>query len=74
MIEMAMCEAASDLLSQINNAWQDLANAVFNPSFIVYSLEEIVKNPLCIAITSALIVVAGFILFAHVISIFNTKH
>ena len=69
-----MCESSADLLSQINNAWQNLANAVFNPSIIFFSLEEIVKNPLCIAITSALIVVAGFILFAQVISIFNTKH
>ena len=76
MIDMLyMCEAASDdLLTQINDAWEDLAEAVFNPSLITSSFEEMVKNPLVLAVCSALLVVAGFFLFARAISIFNIKH
>ncbi len=75
MIELALSEAAvaDDLLTQVNNAWQSLADAVFNPDIIIYSFEEMVKNPLAMSITSALLVVAGFALFARAISIFNTK-
>lgn len=70
-----LCEAATDdLLTQINDAWEELAEAVFNPSFITSSLDEMVKNPLVLAICSALLVVAGFVLFARAISIFNIKH
>ena len=78
MVDMLMCEAAEvvvdDLGSQINKAWQDLADAVFNPSIIIYSFEEMVKNPLVLAVCSALLVVSGFVLFARAISIFNIKH
>ena len=76
MIDMLyLCEAASDdLLTQINNAWQGLADALFNPSIIIYSFEEMVKNPLVLAVCSALLVVSGFVLFARAISIFNIKH
>lgn len=75
MVELALSEAAvaDDLLTQVNNAWQGLADAVFNPTIIIYSLEEMMKNPLAMSIISALLVVAGFALFARAISIFNTK-
>ena len=72
---LSLCEAASaDLLTQINDAWQGLADALFNPSIIIYSFEEMVKNPLVLAVCSALLVVADFVLFARAISIFNIKH
>ena len=75
MIDMLfVSEASADLLTQINNAWQGLADALFNPSIIIYSFEEMVKNPLVLAVCSALLVVAGFFIFARAISIFNTKH
>ena len=72
---LSLCEAASDdLHTQINDAWQGLTDTLFNPSIIIYSFEEMVKNPLVLAVCSALLVVAGFVLFARAISIFNIKH
>ena len=65
---------ASNLSGAIAEAWENLAKAVFNPELIKASLAEIVKNPLVISVTSALLVVAGFAIFARAISIFNIKH
>ena len=75
MLMLNLCEAATDdLLTQINDAWEELAEAVFTPSYITSSFEEMLKNPLVLAVCSALLVVAGFVLFARAISIFNIKH
>lgn len=75
MVDMLMVsEASADLLTQINDAWQGLADALFNPSIIIYSFEEMVKNPLVLSVCSALLVVAGFAIFARALSIFNIKH
>lgn len=65
---------ATNLSDDIREAWENLAKAVFNPDIIKTSLAEILKNPLVISISSALLVVAGFYIFARAISIFNIKH
>lgn len=78
MIEMLMSEAAEvvadDLGVEINEAWQGLADAVFSPDFIVTQFRNMLDNPLILAITSALLVVAGFHIFARAVSIFISKY
>lgn len=77
MIGIALLsEAASadDLLTQIEDAWQGLADYVYNPLFIFEVLGQVFDNPLAVSITSALLVVAGFALFSRAISVFNTRN
>ena len=77
MIGIALLsEAASadDLLTQIEDAWQGLADYVYNPLFIFEVLGQVFDNPLAVSITSALLVVAGFALFSCAISVFNTRN
>lgn len=75
MIGIALSEAAvaDDLLTQVNDAWQDLADYVFNPLGIFTAFQHFAENPLCVSVTSALLVVAGFALFSRAVSVFNTK-
>lgn len=78
MVEMLMSESAEviieDLREQIQSSWQRLADRVFSFDFFSAQFKNFLDNPLIIAITTALLVVAGFVLFARAISIFNIKH
>lgn len=77
MIGIALLsEAASadDLLTQIEDAWQGLADYVYNPIFIFEVFGQVLDNPLAVSITSALLVVAAFALFSRAISVFNTRN
>ncbi|MGN0640650.1 MAG: hypothetical protein ACI4JT_06835 [Oscillospiraceae bacterium] len=78
MVEMLMSESAEviieDLREQIQSSWQRLADDVFSFDFFSAQFKNFLDNPLIIAITTALLVVAGFVLFARAISIFNIKH
>lgn len=75
MIGFALSEAAvaDDLLTQVNDAWQSLADYVFMPLGLFSAFQHFADNPLCVSITSALLVVAGFALFSGAISVFNRR-
>lgn len=64
-----------ELLKQTcNDRWKELAGAVYKevPDFIVKMFGEFLNNPLCIAITSVLLVVAGFCIMRHIVSSFSS--
>lgn len=60
-----------DLTSQCNERWQQLSDSVFSdvPQFIIKMFQDFLNNPLCLTITSCLLVVAGFMVLR---SIFRT--
>ena len=72
--EAALSPSAAQLSEEINKAWENLADSVFSPDYVIQLLSDIVQNPLCIAITAALLVVAGFKFFASICSVFNIRH
>ncbi len=62
-----MPENAVILWKQFDEAWENLAKSVTDPDMLFELLEDIVNNPLCIAVSGALLVVLGFKVFAHII-------
>ena len=62
-----------ELEEDINAAWQGLADFLFDPSFIIAELGDFIKNPLCLAVLSALLCVAAFHIFTRLISYFRGK-
>ena len=78
MIEIFMSVSSDavveDLREQIQSSWQRLADDFFSFDFFSAQFQNFLENPLIIAITTALLVVAGFVIFARAISIFNIKH
>lgn len=72
--EAALAPSVAQLSEDLNKAWENLADSVFTPDYVIQLLSDIVQNPLCIAITTALLVVAGFKVFAQMCSVFNNRH
>lgn len=56
------------LYAELEQAWQKLADSVSNPDMLFLLFDDIINNPLCIAVTGALWVVLGFKIFSHIVS------
>ena len=59
-----------ELTTACDNAWQTLADSVWNdiPTFVSQMFSQFVQNPLCLAITAILCTVGGFSLACTFIS------
>lgn len=55
------------LTAACNERWKELAASVYKevPDFISKMFGEFLNNPLCMAITSVLLVVAGFVILCQ---------
>ncbi len=62
-------EYYKELQEACNERWEYFSEAVFDdvPKFVTTQFAQFSKNPLCIAITSILLVVAAFIVFREII-------
>ena len=58
---------AIDLENQINHYWVQLGSSVFQPGLIIDLLSDMTKNPVCLSVTGALLVVFGFKIFSQMI-------
>lgn len=61
------------LTNVCNERWKSLASSVYKeiPDFIARMFGEFLNNPLCLAITSVLLTVAGFVVMKRIIFSFN---
>lgn len=66
-------EYYDELTSQCNERWQQLSDSVFSdvPQFIIKMFQEFLNNPLCLTITSCLLVVAGFMVLRSILRTFT---
>lgn len=62
------------LTTACNDRWKELASSTFKdvPDFIVKMFGDFLNNPLCVAITSILLVVAGFAVLRHIVASFRS--
>lgn len=63
----------TSLYDSLQIAWSDLADSVFQPVLLFQLFDQIVHNPLCIAVSCALLVVFGFRIFAYIVSSFRSR-
>lgn len=65
-------EYYDELTCQCDERWQQLSDSVFSdvPQFIIKMFQEFLNNPLCLTITSCLLVVAGFMVLRQIIRAF----